>query len=101
MKSSIIDKTPVIFNGTTPSQEVTIKKFDNGKVWINKSEYFDGIPESTWNFYIGGYQVADKWLKDRKGRTLSAKEINHYGRIIKVLMETERLMGELDKIWEV
>ena len=101
MKSSIIDKTPVVFYGTTPSQEVTQKKFDNGKVWINKSEYFEGIPESIWNFYIGGYQVADKWLKDRKGRTLSAEEIKHYERIIKVLMETERLMGELDKIWKV
>lgn len=101
MKSAVIDETPVTFSGTSPSQEVTTRKYNNGKVWINKTEYFDGIPESAWNFYIGGYQVADKWLKDRKGRTLSKDEIKHYGRIIKVLMETERLMSELDKMWTV
>ena len=100
MKSPVMDETPVTFSGNAPSEEVTTHKYDNGKVWVNKAEYFDGIPESAWSFYIGGYQVADKWLKDRKGRTLSAEEILHYKRIIKILMETERLMSELDKIWE-
>ena len=99
MKSPIMDKTPVKFFGNPiSSDEVTTRKWENGKVWINKSEYFDGVPESAWNFYIGGYQVADKWLKDRKGRQLSVEEIKHYCRIIKILIETERIMGELDKI---
>ena len=77
---------------------MTTRKWENGKVWINKEQYFDGISESAWNFYIGGYQVADKWLKDRKGRKLSSEEIKHYCRVIKILMETERIMCELDRI---
>ena len=101
MKSPVMDESDVTFSGNIPSEEVTTRKWDNGKVWISKSEYFDGIPESTWNFYIGGYQVADKWLKDRKGRTLSAEDILHYKRIIKILMETERIMKKLDTVWNV
>ncbi len=93
-------KSQVHFSGSTPTQNVTQNKFENGKVWINKTEYFEGISESTWNFYIGGYQVAEKWIKDRKGRILSEEEIEDYERIINILIETEYLMSELDKIWE-
>ena len=68
-------------------------------VYINAEQYFDGVPESAWNFFIGGYQPAQKWLKDRKGITLSFKDVKHFGRIIiYVLQQTERLMGEIDSI---
>ncbi len=53
----------------------------------------------AWNFYIGGYQPAQKWLKDRKGRTLSYEDILHYQKVIVALTETERLMGEIDAAW--
>ena len=69
-----------------------------GKVFINTDQYFGNVPESVWNFYIGGYQPAQKWLKDRKGRTLTNEEIEHYQKIIVALAETERIMGEIDKI---
>jgi hypothetical protein len=52
----------------------------------------------TWEFYIGGYQPAQKWLKDRKGRTLSYEDIQHYQKIIVALAETDRLMKEIDEI---
>lgn len=68
---------------------------EGGKIWINKSQYFDAIPEVAWDFYIGGYQPAQKWLKDRKGRELSFGDIKHYQRILKVLAETDRIMGSL------
>ncbi len=55
---------------------------------------FKGVPEGVWNFHIGGYQVCEKWLKDRKGRTLSEDDINHYQRIVVALSETIRVMGE-------
>lgn len=55
------------------------------------------MPEKAWNFYIGGYQPAEKWLKDRRDRTLSVDEIRHYQKIIVALMETDRLMQEIDK----
>ena len=51
----------------------------------------------AWNFYIGGYQPAQKWLKDRKGRTLSYDDITHYRRIISILLETDRLMKKIDQ----
>ena len=52
----------------------------------------------AWNFHIGGYQPAQKWLKDRKGRVLTHEDITHYQKIIVALTETGRLMGEIDKI---
>ena len=73
-------------------------KFDNGKVWINAEQYFDGVPAKAWDFYIGGYQPAQKWLKDRKGRNLNFEDIVHYQRIIAALTETHRLMGDVDAI---
>lgn len=72
-----------------------------GKVYINGTQYFGGVPEVAWTFYIGGYQPAQKWLKDRKGRTLTADDLNHYQRIIKVLSETDRVMKEIDLAWKV
>lgn len=74
---------------------ITKHTFDNNKVWINDSQYFDNVSELAWNFYIGGYQPAQKWLKDRKGRTLTFDDINHYGKIITVLNETDRIMKEI------
>ncbi|MEL7006515.1 MAG: type ISP restriction/modification enzyme, partial [Bacteroidota bacterium] len=69
-----------------------------GRIWINEEQYFDNIPLKAWEFYIGGYQPAQKWLKDRKGRTLSFEDILHYQKIIVALNETDRLMKEIDKI---
>ncbi|MBK8513817.1 MAG: N-6 DNA methylase [Saprospiraceae bacterium] len=73
-------------------------KYDGGKVYINDSQYFDKVPVIAWEFYIGGYQPAQKWLKDRKGRKLDFDDILHYQKIIVALAETARLMGEVDKI---
>ena len=69
----------------------------SGKVYINKTQYFGNVPELAWNFYIGGYQPAQKWLKDRKNRTLTYDDISHYRKIIAILLETHKLMQELDK----
>ncbi len=69
----------------------------SGKVYINKTQYFANVPELAWNFYIGGYQPAQKWLKDRKNRTLTYDDISHYRKIIAILIETHKLMLELDK----
>lgn len=69
-----------------------------GRIWINEEQYFDNIPLVAWEFYIGGYQPAQKWLKDRKERTLDFDDILHYQKIIVALTETDRLMKEIDKI---
>ena len=61
---------------------------------------FGQVPEAVWNFHIGGYQVCEKWLKDRKGRRLSADDITHYQKIVMALAETIRLMKEIDEVIE-
>jgi hypothetical protein len=69
-----------------------------GMVWINETQYFENVPEVAWNFYIGGYQPAQKWLKDRKDRKLEFDDIAHYQKIIVALTETDRLMKAIDTI---
>ncbi len=71
---------------------------NKGKVYINDTQYFDNVPQVAWEFYIGGYQPAQKWLKDRKDRKLEFDDILHYQKIIVALSETDRLMKEIDKI---
>ncbi len=67
------------------------------RVWINSEQYFDGVAPDTWEFTIGGYQSAEKWLKDRKNRTLSYDDIAHYRRLCAALAETPRIMASIDK----
>ena len=69
-----------------------------GKVYINETQYFENIPEIAWNFYIGGYQPAQKWLKDRKDTNLEFDDILHYQKIIVALTQTDKLMKEIDLI---
>jgi predicted helicase len=71
-------------------------KFEAGKVHISKDQYFDGVPQIAWTFHIGGYQPAQKWLKDRRGRALSWEDIGHYQKIVKILAETDRIMKEIE-----
>jgi len=67
-----------------------------GRVYINDRQYFDGISPGVWAFTIGGYQVAEKWFKDRRARCLSIEDLNHYQKVIVALAETIRLMGAID-----
>jgi len=67
-------------------------------VYINDAQYFDNVPRIAWEFYIGGYQPAQKWLKDRKGRVLAFEDIMHYQKMIVALSETDRLMKEVDAV---
>jgi predicted helicase len=68
-----------------------------GYVFINKTQYFEGVPKEVWEFRVGGYQVCDKWLKDRRGRQLSFDDLMHYQKVVVALAETMRLMKEIDK----
>ena len=69
---------------------------EGGRVWINATQYFADVPEAVWSFHVGGYQVCEKWLKDRKGRTLSFEDLRHYQGIVAALGDTLRLMAEID-----
>lgn len=67
------------------------------QVWINSQQYFAEVPAQIWNFYIGGYQVCQKWLKDRKGRQLNFNDLTHYQNIISILAETIEIMADIDR----
>lgn len=81
------------------TDEIVKVFFNEGRVYINKEQYFGNVPENVWNFYIGGYQPAQKWLKDRKGRTLANEDFEHYQKMIVAMNETIRIMNEIDKIY--
>lgn len=95
MEDAAIGETPYPFDGDGDSV-VEKPRHESGQVWINADQYFDGVPAIAWDFHIGGYQPAQKWLKDRKGRALTYDDIRHYQRIIKILVETDRIMREID-----
>ena len=69
-----------------------------GCVWINREQYFESVEPEIWASTIGGYRPAEKWLKDRKGRTLSEDDIDHYRKIVAALTDTRRLMTEIDEV---
>ncbi len=69
-----------------------------GRVWINDRQYFEGVPEAVWNFPVGGYRPAERWLKDRKKRKLIFEDITTYARIVHALEQTRKLMGQIDEI---
>ncbi len=74
------------------------------RVWINAKQYFGGITNTVWKFHVGGYQVCQKWLKDRKGRKLTYDDIQHYQKIVVSLNETIRLMADIDEaipVWPI
>jgi predicted helicase len=91
--SAFITTYPV--SGSDTVEKISYK---NSNVYINSEQYFGNVPDMAWNFYIGGYQPAQKWLKDRKGRTLTNEDIEHYQKIIVALVETDRIMKEIDKV---
>jgi len=84
----------------TGSNEVEKVNYDdnNQRVYINKTQYFEGVPTEVWEFHIGGYQVCQKWLKDRKGRILAYDDLTHYQKVIVSLKETTRLMEEVNDL---
>lgn len=98
----------ITFNGSgEPRVEKGYPKYENGKVMINASRWFEDVPKETWGFHVGGYQVCEKWLKDRAakggkkastGRVLMDEDILHYRRVVVALTETRRLMAEIDKL---
>ena len=102
MEPSAIGDAPYPFMGEVEDGEEDSvvapahPKYRDGCVYINKHQYLDAVPQVAWDFYIGGYQPAQKWLKDRKGRALSYDDIRHYQNIVKILLETDRIMAEIE-----
>jgi predicted helicase len=100
LKSKELDSPIVKFEGKGDNKVEKLKYIENEKLlFINKSQYFLGITNEVWQYQIGGYQVCDKWLKDRKGRTLSLDDIVHYCKIATALQKTIDIQREIDSIY--
>ncbi|MFA6523534.1 MAG: type ISP restriction/modification enzyme [Candidatus Peribacteraceae bacterium] len=100
LESSRLEKliTRYPLDGSNVVERVDFEGKEKGRVCINETQYFDDVPRVAWEFFIGGYQPAQKWLKDRKGRTLTVDDIMHYQRMIVALVETEKLMNKVDEV---
>ena len=98
MEASLPLVTEFNVAGSNTIEAIKITEGGDGlcKVWINDEQYFDNVPRVAWEFYIGGYQPAQKWLKDRKGMALDIDDIVHYQRIISALCRTNELMSKID-----
>jgi len=98
LKSKEIDPPIAKFEGKGENRvEKVIYK--DGRLSINKDQYFEGVPEEIWQYQIGGYQVCDKWLKDRKGRMLSLEDIKHYCKVVTAIKHTIEIQKEIDSLY--
>ena len=97
-KSPEIDTPITRFQGKGDNR-VEKLRYDYGKLFINSDQYFEGIPPEIWEYQTGGSQVCDKWLKDRKGKSLSLDDVQHYGKIVSVLQKTIEIQKVIDEIY--
>ena len=102
MRSPYLDKPFTTFPKSGSNvMEKAIYVAEENRVYINKEkQHFGSVPEGTWDFRVGGYQVLDKWLKDRKGRVLLTEDIEHYRKVVAALDETRQVMQEIDEVIE-
>jgi len=98
LRSSELDKPIAKFQGKGDNKVEKVK-YQQGKVFINNGQYFEGISPEVWEYQIGGYQVCDKWLKDRKGRILSLDDMRHYCRVVTAIKNTIEIQKEIDNLY--
>jgi predicted helicase len=98
LKSEEIDPPTAKFEDKGENKIEKVK-YKDSRVSINKDQYFEKITEEVWQYQIGGYQVCDKWLKDRKGRRLSLEDIKHYCKVVTALKNTIEVQNEIDNLY--
>ena len=98
LKSEELDQPIAKFQGKGENIIEKIK-YDKEKVHINNDRYFEGVTEEVWKYQIGGYQVCDKWLKDRKGQMLSLEDIKHYCKVVTSIKHTIEIQKEIDNLY--
>ncbi|MBD3288297.1 N-6 DNA methylase, partial [candidate division KSB1 bacterium] len=99
MKSPALDKPVAKYQGSGTNDridKITYKE-DEQRIYINKDKYFEGVAPDVWNYHIGGYQVLQKYLKDRKGRNMD--DAPHYCRIVTALSKTIEIQEQIDEIY--
>ncbi len=101
LKHPDLEKNGVGFSKSGSNKVERVAYVEEGqRVFINKEQYFEGIPKEVWEYQIGAYQVMEKYLKDRKGRKLSLEEINHYMKVAKAIQLTIELQEKIDSVYK-
>ncbi len=98
LKSSKIDIPIARFHGKG-NDKIEKLRYEEGKLYINSEQYFEGISPEVWEYQIGGYQVCDKWLKDRKGKSLSVEDTKHYCKVVTALKKTIEIQIKIDSLY--
>jgi predicted helicase len=99
LKSPELD-SPIAKFPVAGDNKVDKPSYSDGRVYINKTQYFDGVEKEVWEYQVGGYQVCNKWLKDRKGRVLTLDDIKHYCKIVTALSKTIEVQAKIDKLYD-
>lgn len=100
LKSKELDPPVAKFQGKGDNKiEKLIYNEKEKRLYFNQNQYFEGITEEIWKYQIGGYQVCSKWLKDRKRRILSLRDIKHFCRVITALKKTTEIQKEIDRLY--
>ena len=100
MKSPDLDTPVARFQGSG-DERVEKLRYDKktDRVYINKNQYFENVPENIWQYHVGGYQVCNKWLKDRKDRFLSLSDVKHYCKIVIAIAKTIEIQKAIEGIF--
>ena len=99
LKSEKLENNKDIKFPSIGDNKVEKREYKSNKIYINGKQYFVGVTPEVWNYHIGGYQVLDKWLKDRKDKVLSSEDVNHYLKVIAALKLTIKFQKEIDKLY--
>jgi hypothetical protein len=99
MKSDELAAPLVKFQGGGDNTVESPEFKNENQVFINKTQYFLGIERNVWEYQIGGYQVLNKWIKDRMGRRLSLEDIKHFCRVATALRKTMEIQKEIDLLY--
>ncbi|HHT9130706.1 MAG TPA: type ISP restriction/modification enzyme, partial [Candidatus Brocadiaceae bacterium] len=99
LRSPEIDPPVAKFQGKGDNK-VDKLKYENARLFINNDQYFEGIEPEVFEYQIGGYQVCEKWLKDRKDRKLSLEDIKHYCNVVTTLQKTIEIQKAIDDIYQ-
>lgn len=100
LKSKLLDNPVSRYEGKGDDRvEKRTYQKDPNRLYINETQYFDKVTPEVWGYYIGGYQVLDKWLKDRVGRVLSLEDQMHFRKVITALTQTLYIQSKIDKLY--
>jgi len=98
LKASDLDSNVARMEGKG-NNKVEKVRYEKKRVYISDQQYIEGVAPAVWEYQVGGYQVCDKWLKDRKGKVLSLEDVKHYCLVVTALKKTMDIQEKIDDVY--